>query len=71
MDGDTILTRDRSSGKVHKRIRQGVRLMVDERCNLDDAGRFLIIPDVSDVDAESLCRFCFATINEPANTGAG
>ena len=68
MDGDTILTRDKSSGRIHKRIRSGVRLMVDERCNLDDAGHFFVIEDVSDVDAESLCRFCFApvvTINAP------
>jgi hypothetical protein len=75
-DGDTILTRDEHSGRIHKRIRNGRRLMVDERCNTDDAGAYLVIPEsaLAEVDADSLCRFCFAptvvTIDEPAVTGA-
>jgi len=51
-DGDVILTRDASSGMVHKRVRNGRRLMVDERCNLDDAGRYLVI----DAGAEAAAR---------------
>lgn len=63
MDGDEnldiVLTRDRSSGRVHRRMRHGGRLMVDERCQTDQSGAFEV------VEAEALpanaarCRFCF------------
>lgn len=60
-DGDVILTRDEHSGRIHKRVRNGRRLMVDERCNLDQAGTYLVIGEgqVADADEGSLCRFCF------------
>jgi hypothetical protein len=73
-DGDTILTRDRSSGRIHKRTRRGRRLVVDEGCNTDQSGAYLVIPEsaLAEVDADSLCRFCFpepvVAFSEPAGT---
>lgn len=75
-DGDVVLTRDESSGKIHKRVRNGKRLMVDERDNLDAAGTYRIIgqSEVEDADPSSLCEWCFAptvvTINAPTVTRA-
>jgi hypothetical protein len=54
---DVVYTRDLSSGKVHKRIHDGDRLLVDERCNLDQAGEFEVIdPDQA---GDYTCGHCF------------
>jgi hypothetical protein len=56
-EGEVVYTRDLSSGKVHKRVRQGERLLVDERCNLDQAGAFEIVdPDNA---GDFTCGHCF------------
>lgn len=56
-----VYTRDLSSGRVHIRIQQGKRLLVDERCNLDSAGAYEVVPETSlvDVDDEAFCHWCF------------
>ena len=58
---EKVYTRDDSSGMVHVRIRDGDRLLVDERDNLDQAGSYTIIESVVDVEPEHLCRHCFQT----------
>ena len=55
--GEVVFTRDLTSGTVHKRIRDGARLLVDERCNLDQAGAYEVI--VSLDTSEDLCEHCF------------
>lgn len=58
----TIYTEDTSSGTIHKRVREGDRLLVDERCNLDSAGAYRVLTQV-EVEAappEKRCRHCFA-----------
>ncbi|MBA3585070.1 MAG: hypothetical protein H0W36_11185 [Gemmatimonadetes bacterium] len=57
---ERVLTRDRSSGRIHERFRDGNRLLSGEACNLDDAGEFDVIGDVADVPADRLCRYCFS-----------
>jgi len=66
----TVYTQDLSSGKVHARLQETfagrTRMLVDERCNLDQAGKYARIKeteidslDVTDVEPEQLCHFCF------------
>lgn len=43
-DGDVVITQDRSSGVVHKRVRVGNHLASLEADNLDAAGEYLILP---------------------------
>lgn len=56
-----VYTRDRSSGRIHKRVRVGNRLYTDEADNLDDAGEYDVIGDdeVAEADPEALCDRCF------------
>jgi hypothetical protein len=57
-----VLTKDRSSGRIHRRGRivDIPGLMSFEGCNLDQAGTFDVIPDLSHVSDESvLCVNCF------------
>lgn len=64
--GDVILTRDRSSGRFHKRVRIGKGLATLEQCNQDNAGEYDILFDLPDgLDPKKLCRRCFA---EPVTT---
>jgi hypothetical protein len=63
-DGDVILTRDESSGRVHKRTVLGARLATLEECNLDQSGAYAILGplnevDPGDLDPKVLCRNCF------------
>jgi len=61
MNLEIVLTRDRSSGRIHKRVREGNRLLVDERCNLDAAGAFDEVTEAAleDADVGQACEFCF------------
>lgn len=71
---EEIVTRDNSSGRFHKRYRIGDRLLVDERCNLDQAGDFEVMPQMSraidgrgvpvGTDATMLCKWCFPEAKE-------
>lgn len=58
MTESTVVTRDRSSGMVHLRVRRGKQLLSDEACNLDDAGEFDILAEIPTDDA-NLCARCF------------
>ena len=60
-DGDILLTRDKSTGRVHKRVVMGVRLATLEECNLDQSGAFAVIGKAGEVvvDGMDLCENCF------------
>jgi hypothetical protein len=60
-DGELVLTRDLSSGKIHKRVVIGKRLATLEGCNLDQSGAYEIIPavDLDDEDPKNICQRCF------------
>ena len=67
IEGETLLTRDKSSGRVHGRIRvpgQTV-LRTFESCNLDTAGEYEVIGSVEDVEPDALCRRCFPMERDP------
>lgn len=58
-DGEVILTRDVSSGTVHKRVTLGDGLATLEGDNLDDAGEYEVIEALEESDYAHLCRNCF------------
>lgn len=58
---DVVFTRDLSSGTVHKRVRDGDRLLVDERCNLDSAGKYEVVTSLD--TNEDLCGYCFPVVD--------
>jgi hypothetical protein len=60
IDGQIVLTRDRSSGHVHKRVRLGSGLATLEGDNLDESGLYDVLATLADVDPADLCRHCFA-----------
>jgi hypothetical protein len=62
--GEAILTRDRSSGRVHRRVRIGksATLLVDERCNTDQSGAYDVIDSTEGIEPDALCRWCFPEI---------
>lgn len=64
--GDDVLTRDLSSGRIHRRIRIGDNLASIEADNLDDAGDYEIVsPDVlANVEPGDLCERCFPPVPE-------
>ena len=69
-DGEIILTRDLSSGRVHKRVVVGDRLATLEGDNLDQSGEYEIIPDIEGQLFDDLCKHCFAEVfrGEPITT---
>jgi hypothetical protein len=59
-----IFTRDRSSGRYHTRYIEKVkgrpRRLVDERCNLDQAGKYDVVDEIpASADENTLCKHCF------------
>ncbi len=64
VSGEVILTRDRSSGRVHRRVRIGDRrgFLVDERCNADQSGAYEVIASTEGIEPDALCRWCFPEI---------
>ncbi len=62
--GEAILTRDRSSGRVHRRLRIGDRrgFLVDERCNADQSGDYEVLASTEGIEPDALCRWCFPEI---------
>jgi hypothetical protein len=59
-----IFTRDRSSGRYHTRYVESVkgrpRILVDERCNTDQAGKYDVVDEVpASADENTLCRYCY------------
>lgn len=65
---DIVLTRDRSSGRIHKRLRAGKALATFEACNLDDAGAFDVLFELP--ANPDLCRRCFAETVSPVRRDA-
>ena len=66
-DGDVILTRDKSSGRIHKRVVLGTELATLEADNLDQSGAFSVIGpegeiDLADFLPDELCKRCFDTV---------
>lgn len=59
VEGTIVLTRDKSSGHVHKRVQIGDGLATLEGDNLDEAGAYEIIDTLADIDPSDLCRNCF------------
>ena len=53
-----VHTRDRSSGRYHVRYRIDNRLVVDERCNLDQSGAYDEVEPPADVEIGLLCKYC-------------
>ena len=66
--GDDVLTRDLSSGRIHRRIRIGDNLASIEADNLDDAGEYEVITADTLEHAEpgELCERCFPPTPEDA-----
>lgn len=62
--GDDVLTRDVSSGRIHRRIRIGDNLATMEGCNLDQAGAYTVVGADALANAEpgELCERCFKPI---------
>jgi hypothetical protein len=58
-DGEIVLTRDKSSGRVHRRMRLGDGLATLEGDNLDEAGAYEVLVTLANVDPADLCRNCF------------
>ena len=60
-DLEVVFTRDRSSGRVHKRIvtLNGLIPYGGEQDNLDDAGEYDLIDSTEDVEPGDLCERCF------------
>jgi hypothetical protein len=60
-DGDVILTRDKSSGRVHKRLHLGNGLATLEGDNLEEAeaGAYEVIATIEGIEPDDLCRRCF------------
>ena len=66
-DGDVILTRDKSSGRIHKRVVLGTELATLEADNLDQSGAFQVLGPEGEIDLaeflpEVLCKRCFDTV---------
>ena len=59
--GDDVLTRDLSSGRIHRRIRVGDNLYTAEADYLDAAGEYEIVgADALDTaNPDDLCERCF------------
>jgi hypothetical protein len=55
---DTILTRDLSSGRIHKRyLTESGALASLEGCNLDEAGDYEVITD-EDLENAAIAQLC-------------
>lgn len=65
-EGDIVLTRDISSGRIHKRQWAGGRLIPygGEQDNLDDAGKWeaATADDLANAEPGELCIRCFPDI---------
>lgn len=66
---ERVYTEDTSSGQVHLRVRDGGRLLVDERCNLDQAGAYSVLTpaEVEAVEPERFCGHCVPRAGDVAD----
>jgi len=58
-EGAIVYTRDKSSGRIHKRVQLGDGLATLEGDNLDEAGAYEILDTLADSDPDDLCVNCF------------
>ena len=66
---EKIITRDRSSGTIHLRLRVNGQLYTQEGCNLDDAGAYDILPELpEDMESAQFCRNDFPQMHDPRPT---
>lgn len=65
IEGTVVLTRDKSTGRVHKRVQIGDGLATLEGDNLDEAGAYEILTTLADMDPDDLCRNCFPKEEAP------
>jgi hypothetical protein len=61
VEAEEVLTRDLTNGRVHKRFRiPGLAdLQTAEGDNLDQAGAYEVVMDISETEPADLCRRCF------------
>lgn len=65
-DVERVVTRDRSSGIIHLRLKVNGKEYTQEGCNLDDAGDFEVLPDLpEDIESVMLCRNDFPQFHDP------
>ena len=64
VEGEVVFTRDKSTGRVHKRVKIGDGLATLEGDNLDEAGAYEILYTLADTDPADLCRNCFPKFSE-------
>lgn len=59
-DVERVYTIDESSGRGHIRVRIGKRLLVQEQCNADAAGRFVEVTaeTFAELPPERVCGHC-------------
>ncbi len=64
MTTDSVLTRDLTSGKIHRRTLVGDELQSFEADNLDASGKYEVITAEQLADAEpgELCERCFPPV---------
>lgn len=68
IEGEEVLTRDSSSGRIHRRIRMpSGELLSNEGCNLDDAGAYEVIDaeQLANAEAGQLCENDFPDASAP------
>lgn len=64
-----VLTRDRSSGRIHRRALVGGQLQSAEADNLDQAGSYDVISEeeLSGAEPDELCERCFGPAQAPTD----
>lgn len=70
IEGEIVFTRDKSTGRIHKRVwlgegpvPLGAALSTFEGDNLDEAGLFDVLVTLADSDPADLCQRCFPDID--------
>lgn len=63
-EGEVIFTRDKSTGRIHKRVRLGDGIATLEGDNLDEAGLYEVVESLEGIDPTDLCRNCFPIGNK-------
>lgn len=64
-----VLTRDLSSGRIHRRLQgKSGKLYTLEADNLDDAGAYEVVTadDLANAEPDGLCLRCFPDIGDAA-----
>ncbi len=71
-DVQTVLTRDLSSGRIHRRALVNGTVLTAEADNLDAAGEYEVITaeTFAELDAPDLCLRCFPDIPAPSEDAA-